>query len=124
MIKDIYLDLYNRTFIMAIGESKEAIETFVSDFIETPVEIDIEGTLGCVENYIGKRRTITLIYIRDNSEDVFNMGTIVHECYHAAHYMFKIVGIKIDTDNDDVGAYVIDWIFRQVLAAIRESKEQ
>lgn len=39
---------------------------------------------------------------------------IAHECYHFVHFVFNDRGIKVETDNDEPGAYLMGWIFEQV----------
>jgi len=45
----------------------------------------------------------------------FGGGALAHECLHIAHRVFKICGVKSDEDNDEHTAYLLAWIYREVL---------
>lgn len=44
-------------------------------------------------------------------DKVEKTGGLVHECVHAANYLFEQKGIRISTKNDEAQAYLVQWIF-------------
>ncbi len=49
------------------------------------------------------------VYVWTENRD---MDTIVHECVHAANYIFNDVGHKTEAENDELMAYYIMRLFR------------
>jgi hypothetical protein len=43
-------------------------------------------------------------------------GDVSHECLHATNYVLNHIGHKISTDNDEVQAYLLGYIFEKVWA--------
>ena len=39
--------------------------------------------------------------------DVPSAGTIAHECYHAANYIYRLIGANADLENDEPFAYLL-----------------
>lgn len=41
------------------------------------------------------------------------MNIIAHEAVHIANFICEYAGIKLDTDNDEAYAYILDWVVDQ-----------
>ena len=41
-------------------------------------------------------------------------GVVAHEAVHAVNNIFKSRGIKLDINNDELQAYLTEWVFEQV----------
>ena len=54
-------------------------------------------------------RTISLIF----PEEV-TTGLIVHECKHALNFLFEDIRHQLDTNNDELECYFLQYIFEQV----------
>ena len=44
----------------------------------------------------------------------FNLGTLVHEMVHAVNFIQGAMGIKPDFDNDELTAYMMDYLYYKV----------
>lgn len=115
-MKHVYLDLYNQNFLIFIGGTRDEHESSLSEYFGTKIELNTTECEGLVDVY----KNTVLIYLRSGEKTTFNLGTIAHEADHATSHVFKIRGIEADLDNDEPHAYLIDWIYRQILGAIDE----
>ena len=122
MIKKVFLDIYNRNFLICIGSTREEIEAAISEHFDgEKIEYDVTNCLGRCEHVIRDNRgDLIVMYFRHADGSLKSMGTAVHESVHAANFMYIYLGIKPDPDNDEPQAYLIDWISRQVMGAMHE----
>lgn len=118
MITEFYLDLYNRHFILCVGMQKDDVDSILSERLGVPVSLDIEDCLGLTDKIKGKDLTAIVIYLKSGDMQTKNLGTMVHEATHAANFLFDHCGIRADLDNDEPLAYLVDWIFRQIIGAV------
>ena len=64
-----------------------------------------------------------IIYLNPISEYNFlNENVIVHECFHAADYVFRHIGTAIDDHTCEPFSYLNGWIAEQVFLFLKESK--
>ena len=61
--------------------------------------------------FIEEAKTIVMWF-----NDFNNAGEIVHESLHAANFIFDYIGYEVRPDNDEVAAYLTEWIFRQAVS--------
>ena len=55
------------------------------------------------------------VYIVFNRADKkVGAGILCHEVYHAVNRLFDIIGYKVDTTNDEIGAYLMEYIYREL----------
>lgn len=68
----------------------------------------------------GKKREIKhKVQMGMNLQPDSTNGTIVHECYHLLHYLAYDCNLPLTYEDQEWGAQMIDYIFRQVEKAIR-----
>lgn len=120
MIKQVYLDLYCRTFIIFIASTQDEVNTYLSTYFGCPTQQDISKCLGLAETIISNGKMVIVIYIANGNLDVENFGTITHEAVHAANDVYEYCGIEADLANDEPQAYLTDWIARQIFGALNE----
>lgn len=101
IINDVYpIELY----VLSADESDKINEIFGED-LQNPIEEIGVGAYCCTDQK-GK----LAIVIGD--EDVV---ALAHECLHAANLTFKLIGAKVDVDNDEPHAYLFSWLFQNAL---------
>lgn len=87
------------------------VEVFVFDNVNEAVEefsgIVDEGMSGCTIEYINRPRC--KLVIPSN-----RMSTVVHELEHVKNLVWKYVGYEVKTDNDELDAYLMSYLFEQV----------
>ncbi len=55
------------------------------------------------------------VYILFNRADKkVGGGILCHEVYHAVNRLFDIIGYRVDTTNDEIGAYLSEFIYREL----------
>lgn len=47
-------------------------------------------------------------------KDKLTLQVLVHECVHIVNFIFKAKGIDLDIDNDELQAYLTDWVFNEI----------
>lgn len=47
-------------------------------------------------------------------KDKVTLQVLVHECVHIVNFIFKAKGIVLDVDNDELQAYLTDWVFNEI----------
>jgi hypothetical protein len=120
MIKEVFLDLYNRTFMIFVAEDQDAVNTKLSTYFGCPTTFDISRCLGSADKVISNGKMLIVIYIATANLDIDNFGTITHEAVHAANDVFEFIGVDLDIANDEPQAYLVDWIARQIFGALNE----
>jgi len=60
-------------------------------------------------------KTRMVIWTRDKTD----LGSLVHECIHAAHFTLQIKGFKPDFLNDEPVTYLVQSIFNHALKSAR-----
>jgi hypothetical protein len=51
------------------------------------------------------------------------IATISHEAIHTCNTIFRDKGIKLDVDNDEPQAYLVDWLVKQIYWEYLKTKE-
>nr|DAG89229.1 MAG TPA: hypothetical protein [Crassvirales sp.] len=94
--KTIKVPIYNYKVVIIVADTwKEAHELYPS---------------------IGERTTACVFENSDNSIIVVppQPDLIVHECVHLKNCIWNYIGYKPVADNDEVDAYLVDYLFTQV----------
>jgi len=76
-----------------------------------------EGSTLIVIN-VGKHKKI----FKKNFE-IEVIATIAHEAVHACNTMFNAIGAKLDNDNDEPQAYLVDHIVKEIYRCYLKHKE-
>lgn len=102
MIKEkrIKVPIYN-TFIFVgfYDDSEELNKKYGTDSTHTTDAI-CWGSIGGTAVFFNKNK--------------ISQRVIAHECVHIVNYIFKEKGIKLDLNNDEPQAYLMDWVFNEV----------
>ena len=63
-------------------------------------------------------------FIRISVKSDSGVGAISHESHHAKSYVWKHIDYKPQADNDEVDAYLLSWIVKQVTKLYYKHKEK
>jgi hypothetical protein len=100
---------YQRIQIIICDDAEKEIDQINKKYNTNISRFDFSGySEGC-----GKYNLIVLNkkYLKD---ELFAIGTIVHEAFHVTNFIMKRVGIHADVNNDEAQAYLLSWIVEQV----------
>ena len=98
---------------------KTAIQIFVyDDFDEAKVELPAFPDMA--DGYVQAFPCDNCVHIviPHNKQWV-----VVHELEHAKNSIFKLIGHKSDVDNDEIDAYVIEWLWECAEKAIKKHRQ-
>lgn len=56
------------------------------------------------------------IWIPDFDSSIDKRGTLVHECVHAAMFYLTGKGVPVREENDEVLAYLVEYLFKESLS--------
>ena len=95
--KTIKVPIYDYRVIIVVADTlKEAYKIYP--------DIDYEGK-ACVAEYTN----YSIIAIPPNQPEI-----IAHECVHLKNCIWKYIGYKLEANNDEVDAYLVEYLFDQV----------
>lgn len=57
-----------------------------------------------------KGQKVDCIFLMFNPDYNIDSGTVAHEALHAVNFMLKARGVEVDTTNDEVQAYFLEWV--------------
>jgi hypothetical protein len=126
-VKHFKIESLEATFSVVIGDEVEACcEAFDKEFIDCKSE-ELDFSL----------HTRALVYQTSSAlkgdPDMVHLCTIMflpketggqehryiaHEAVHAAYYIIDVIGIKIDSNNHEILAKLVDYIFQEVVEFI------
>lgn len=107
-------------------------EDFMSDIVEINKKYFNEFTEeDSVLGFSQQRGGSTLIIINvGKHKKIYKKGfeieliaTIAHEAVHACNTMFNCIGAKLDSNNDEPQAYLIDFIVKEIYKCYLKHKE-
>ena len=49
-------------------------------------------------------------------------GDIAHECKHVLNMIFKFIGLRLDTENDEAECYFLGWLVNKVMSVYKQYK--
>lgn len=107
----IIVDIYKCNVVIIHG-NKEFFNKNIKNYC---TEEDANGmTYNIQEADLGRTWDIDngpiVIWVKDSSTA---LSTFVHEIIHAVNMIFSYVGAKIDSENDELEAYLVEYIFEQ-----------
>lgn len=112
--KEIEIPLYRGILIIILTNDKEKILKYLPDFKEERVYAH------CWLKEWHNKQGYVIVLNFDNDFRKINNGTISHEALHACHFIADYVGIRPDFDNDEVLAYLIDWITDEIYKMLKK----
>jgi len=54
----------------------------------------------------------------------WDVGTIAHECFHIAHFMFDSIGIYLSDDSQETYAYYIEYLVETIYNELNPKQKE
>lgn len=111
----IDIPIYNQTLILAYGHTDE-YHTWIKETYSADDTLQPGVCARTIEVSCSKQRDLILFI---NSAVVSSFGVkyhelVPHEIIHVAGFIFEYAGVKYSFDNDEVWAYLVGYLNRQV----------
>ena len=99
--KNITIPIYNiSTMLVEVDNTQE-----LNDKLD--LDLTIKHLLGVT--FIRKKDDLLILVLNVNHKDL-NHGGVAHECVHAAIRICTFLEIKLDKNNHEPLAYLVDWL--------------
>ncbi len=109
MLKSIPIPIYDGMLHIHIGKPSD----------ETMISLELAPLDKDNESYAQTHSLGKVILVWFNSKEI-NYGLIAHELIHTKNYLFKHIGYDIDTGNDELEAYFMEWLTNQTIIVFKE----
>lgn len=104
-MKKITNDTYPiELYVLPVEESNTINEIFGEEDMRNPIEEFGVGAYCCTDQ---KGKIVIVV-----GEDIV---ALAHECVHATSFAFKLIGAKVDVNNDEPYAYLFSWFYENAL---------
>lgn len=103
-----YCELYYQNFYFCMGWKRSEMKKFFN--------VEIEE---CAKGMALNTPAGIVIWIESGEA----IGACVHECVHAAKFLFAQKGIISSNENDEPLAYMVQWIFDKCNTKIRKKRK-
>jgi hypothetical protein len=110
-VKSASLDLYNFVFLYFYDCEYDEYRAYLEEHFGEELEDDEDEATKAICVGIDHAKVVTMWF--SNYDD---LPVVVHECVHAANFVFDYICHNQGTDNDEPMAYLTEWIFKQALA--------
>ena len=111
------IEPYDYNFIIATVENEKQGKELVEKFGIDEPSID---RLGGVYTVLHEGWRTILVFLNFNSKQTITYGMISHECTHVVDTVFSTIGQDYEVDNNEVGAYLIEWLVNQVFKHLED----
>lgn len=119
MIFKIDQEIYPVDIIVSIGESTKQLKTKLRKYNIDDLDLDIDNAEGLTAWKSSEKKgdNIQIVMaLREFKKKPYDIGTLVHECYHITSFTLVRLGIKPDGESgDEAGAYFQDYLVRIIL---------
>lgn len=92
--------------------TKEYFAVAFRNFIKSP-----KGVSKTTPSYV---KAVTVILNPNNSYSYMTPQVLVHEAVHVKNMVFRELGYKPKTDNDEAEAYFVEWIFSEMESFLKK----
>jgi hypothetical protein len=103
-------DLYHQDFALLPGWTRAE----VLEILDTDVSSASAGA-AFIKN------GVIYIWVKEFTHE--SLEFLVHECVHAANFLFFTRGQELTAKNDEAQAYLVQWIFAQCLACLKKKRK-
>jgi len=111
------IEPYDRKFIIATVENDKQAKYLVDKFLIDDVSIK---RLGGVYSVSHEGWNSILVFFNFNSFQTITYGIVAHEALHIVDEIFRCIDYDYNGENNEVGAYLIEWIVNQIFNHIEE----
>lgn len=111
-IKSIYFydEVYAQNILFCVG-TQEATKKYIKKCYD--LDLDFKGDEG--GKCFGVRGYGIIIWMPMFKKDPIYLGILAHEILHAVLFIFDIAGVKVDADNSEPTAYLMESYTRRFL---------
>lgn len=104
-----------KSFIVPIYDFKVDVAVFdnLDEAAEKYPEFMQDGTKACTVEYLGYSKAKLIV-------PSYKYSSVVHELEHAKNFIWKSKGYRPDESNDEVDAYLIEYLYDKVDKIIRK----
>jgi hypothetical protein len=127
-VKHIEIEALDLDFSVVIGETAEdCFDAYNKEFTDSDSEdLSFNGNnKACTYQTVstvastGKYQICTILFLpSDRGGD--KPAIVAHEAVHAAYYLISYAGIKIDVDNHEILARLVEYIFESAMKVIKD----
>jgi len=118
--KAINIPIYRGKFVIVITNSVKRIQKHISNFWEDGETKDLYAH-SFYGSYQGTQGFYMILNF-DNSYRKIYHGVIAHEAIHLAQRIVTMRGVKLDVENDEPVAYLVEWITDETYKFIKQNK--
>jgi hypothetical protein len=108
------IHVYDKTFMVnfyiSYGVCEHIYQKAVKGILQCEPQVDLKD--GNMSIYDNKKNGSQIYWIWTKYKDV---SCLVHECFHAIHFLLKDKGIKLSHDSDEIYAYMLQMLVKEVL---------
>ena len=105
----IQIPIYRGELGLIVSDKIDYIKNIIPEF-----ETDDLFAHSYYHNHDGNE-SFTMILNYNHSDVEIKMGTIAHESYHLVSMILDSRGVALDFNNDEPGAYLMEWIFNTIM---------
>ena len=115
-------EIYPFDILFAFGVSEEALckhlESLGHELSEKEKELlDCGGKQGRTVMFEGGQ---TVVRIKGKDLTTQNLPDLVHEIFHATHFLFERLNMKLSMENDEAFAYALAYMMKNVLKKLEK----
>ena len=115
VLKSFNIPLYRGKLIVILTDDKQFIKQYITDFDDSSIYAHTINTpFKCKDGYY-------IILNPKNRYRKIYAGTIAHEALHVTSFLFDNRGLKLDMNNDEAQAYLLEWIVDKVFEVINKN---
>jgi hypothetical protein len=114
--KYIEIPLYRGILSLIISDNIKEIQTIIPEFDSEEIYAH-----AYYHKYKEKQCFSVIINI-NNAGKKIKYGTIAHESVHICNMIFELRDIKIEFENDEPQAYLVEWVVDTVMKWLEDAK--
>jgi hypothetical protein len=113
----IHIPIYNQEVLLIVGQPYQAY-----NFMEETYNIkySFKGKAGEGMQIDNEENGITDFVLWLN--EGYDTDTVVHEVVHISWHLLDYIGIKLDADNHEAQAYLIEFLYNQIMNITAEQE--
>ena len=114
VLKSFNIPLYRGKLVVMLTDDKQFIKQYIPDFDNNSI---YAHTINAP--FKGKDGYYIILNPKNRCRKIY-AGTIAHEALHVTSFLFDNRGLKLDMNNDEAQAYLLEWIVDIVFDVINK----
>ena len=112
-IKAVNIPIYRGKLIIVLTNSNKKLQKYLPYF-----EDDIYAHT-YLDNYRSRDGYYCILNFNNDYRKMYH-GVIAHEAVHVSSFLLENRGVKLDFNNDEPAAYLVEWITDQIYSFINK----